>query len=177
MYVGGAFLIELVVVGLVSGLVIGLAHTILARTAIVGGFCFIFGLVMYVPRISGWFTICRTRSVEGDMPFPLLVTNTLNDLCWLIYASIRFDCILWFTYCCGVLVGVVQLVLHRIYRKCIKVSCEYNKLAEVPLQGIDIGDDVHSKLAVEEVRLQKTETYDDKKLATTEVQLQEIVAV
>lgn len=61
-YVGGVFLIELAIVGLVSGLVIGLAHTFLMRTAIVGAFSFLSGTVMYAPRI---FRVVRTVNIDN----------------------------------------------------------------------------------------------------------------
>lgn len=59
MYVGGVFLIELAVVGLVGELVIGLAHTVVTRRAFVGGFGYFFSLVMCMPRISKLVRIYR----------------------------------------------------------------------------------------------------------------------
>lgn len=50
--VGGVFLIELAMVGLVSGLVIGLAHTVVWRTGIVGALAVTFGTMTYLPRLS-----------------------------------------------------------------------------------------------------------------------------
>ncbi|KAK1390576.1 Bidirectional sugar transporter SWEET [Heracleum sosnowskyi] len=161
--------------GLISGLVIGLAHNVLARTAIIGGFGYLFSAMMYFPRIMHWVPVCRKKSVEDLPAFPVVVTSTLNNLCWLIYASIRFDVILWFTYCVGFTVGVVQLILLRVYDK------KTSKIAEAQAQLRGIGIDDHEKLAADEVQVQvqvqKMDTCDDKKVATSEVQLQGIVTV
>lgn len=71
--------------------------------------------------------------------------------------------------------GVVQLVLHRIYYKSSSKIGDYKKLttAEVQLRGIGISD-VHKKLAADEVQvqLQKIDMCDDKKVDTAELQLQ-----
>lgn len=49
-YVGSIFLTELLVIGLVSGLLIGLGHTVGTRTMSVGFFCFFIGIFVLVPR-------------------------------------------------------------------------------------------------------------------------------
>lgn len=136
--VGGVFFIELAMVGLVSGLVIGLAHTVVWRTCIVGALAFSFGTMTYLPRLSHVLTACRVIESGVHMPFRVALISTLNDLCWLIYASLGFDYFLTLTYFYGFSVGVVQLWLH------CALSGDDKKLTkdEVPvkLQEIDTGE-------------------------------------
>ncbi|KAK1354252.1 Bidirectional sugar transporter SWEET [Heracleum sosnowskyi] len=127
-YIGCVFLIELAVVGLVSGLVIGLADDVV-RTGLVGAHGIGFCTMTYLPLLSGVLRACREQSVE-HMPFRVALISTLNDLCWIIYASLGFDVCLLFTYCFGILMGVLQLLLHCVH------SGDDKKLAtdEVPVQ-------------------------------------------
>ncbi|KAL1820527.1 hypothetical protein ACET3Z_015396 [Daucus carota] len=77
MYIGGVFLIELAVTGLISGLVIGVVHNILKRRFLIGLFCNYCAVMMFLLR--GFHAIVDKSA--DYMPFPVVVTNTLNDLC------------------------------------------------------------------------------------------------
>lgn len=166
-YIGVVFLIELAVIGLVGGLVVGLTHDVLMRTILVGTFCITCGTAMYCPRAYQAFRVCDEESTDC-MPFPAVVTNILNDICWMIYASLRFDFILGLTYLGALMVGVIQLVIHAVYYGSTSKFSDDKKLAtaEVQLPEINIVD-VHKKLLRELVQahLQKMDKCDDKKLA------------
>ncbi|KAK1354239.1 hypothetical protein POM88_047495 [Heracleum sosnowskyi] len=135
-YVGGVFLIELAVVGLVSGLVIGLVDDVVLRTGLVGALATVFGILAYIPLHSGLLN--REESVE-HMPFGGELISILNALCWIIYASLRFDVCLLFSCCCVISLEVLHLSL--------RVHSDDKKKQ---LQEIDTGDD--KKLCTAEVQ-------------------------
>ncbi|KAK1354235.1 Bidirectional sugar transporter SWEET [Heracleum sosnowskyi] len=141
-----ACLVFLHMVGLVSGLVIGLADDVVVRTGLVGALAIGFGTMTYLPLLSGVLRACREESVE-HMPFRVALISILNDLCWIIYASLGFDVCLLFTYCFGILIGVLQLLLHCVHS----------------------GDDKKLATDVVPVQLPEIDTGDDKKPCTAEV--------
>ncbi|WOG91794.1 hypothetical protein DCAR_0311046 [Daucus carota subsp. sativus] len=108
MYKGGVLLVELAVIGVVSGLVTGLVDDISRRRFIMGLLCVYSAFMMYLSR---FFHVVVDESADY-MPFPVVVTNTLNDLCWIFYGSLGFDVIVLFAYGLGFIVGVIQLARH-----------------------------------------------------------------
>ncbi|XP_074325109.1 bidirectional sugar transporter SWEET5-like isoform X2 [Apium graveolens] len=173
-YVGGVLCLELVLVGLVGGLVIRLAHTVLAKRAIVGGFGIYFFVIMCWPRVSKWVPICINKNF-GDMCKPLVVTNIFKDLCWIIYAVLKCDIFLSVTHIWGLIVGVVEFILYRVYDRNTSKVGDYEKVEKVKVQlrQIDAGK-LHKKLATKEAQPQKRDTCDSK-LVVGETQLEEIV--
>ncbi|KAK1363530.1 Bidirectional sugar transporter SWEET [Heracleum sosnowskyi] len=138
---GGIFLLELALVGLVSGLVIRLAHTYMMRAALVGAFGGFISALIIICRFSPVVTFWVEGSLESKS-FLVVLSSTLHDLCWLIYASVRFEMFLLFTHCAGFFVGVVQLVQYGIYYKSTPKSGDDKvATAEVQLQIIGTGDD------------------------------------
>lgn len=63
--VGGLFLIELALVGLVSELAIRLEHTYYVRTGFVGGFGYFFGALLIMPRFSPVVRISGLSKLVG----------------------------------------------------------------------------------------------------------------
>lgn len=152
MYVGGVFLIELVVVSLVIGSVIGLAHTVDARMKVVGAFCLVSGVAATVPDFMCLAQVTRTKSVEG-IPFLNVLISTLYQLCWFLYACLKFDIFLWAVNFYTSFLGIYLLILYGGYYK------------STPKSGAD------RNLATTKVWDQRTGKWTDKKLDTAELQL------
>ncbi|KAL8155120.1 hypothetical protein AgCh_000494 [Apium graveolens] len=131
----GILLLEVVVIALVSGLVIGLVPTIQKRTLIIGVICIVFNIGMYFSPLMVWRKVIKTKSVEY-MPFWLSVANLLNGACWLIYGLLRFDINLVVPNGLGFGSGVLQLILYACYwEKTPKGSHKKAPHSEVQLQG------------------------------------------
>lgn len=157
MYVGGVFLIELVVFSLVIGLVIRRVPTVEMREKVVGLFCFVSTAVVHVPEALYMIEMMKTGSVEC-VQSRIVVGNTLYGLCWTIYASLKFDNIFWVTNFFGLIWGVLQLKVLDVYYKRYAKSGADKKLETAEVQVRGMGTDADNKLATAVLQLQ------DKKL-------------
>ncbi|KAJ0609343.1 putative SWEET sugar transporter [Helianthus annuus] len=83
-------LAEIVFVGVLSALVLTVAHTTKVRSNIVGSIAIVGNIMMYAAPLSVMKLVITTKSVEY-MPFFLSLFSTLNGISWTIYALIRFD--------------------------------------------------------------------------------------
>ncbi|KAK1404786.1 Bidirectional sugar transporter SWEET [Heracleum sosnowskyi] len=133
MYVGGLFLIELVVISLVIGVVIRLAPTAETRRMLVEVCC-----IVSAGIVSGTEGVCtadvtKTRSVEY-VEYPIVLGKILYALCWAIYALFRgiSDSVLWAMNIGLVLVGVTQLMY---YKSIAKSSAEKKYAMQVQVMG------------------------------------------
>ncbi|KAL1824825.1 hypothetical protein DCAR_0312928 [Daucus carota subsp. sativus] len=115
-YIISIFIVELAVIGLVGGLVIGLVHTDEERSRIIGILCIIFNLAMSGSPLTIARQVIQTKSVEY-MPFFLSLTNTLSGVFWLTYATIRLDLNILIPNIIGAGLGVLQLILYALYYK------------------------------------------------------------
>ncbi|XP_074380839.1 bidirectional sugar transporter SWEET7b-like isoform X1 [Apium graveolens] len=116
MYVGSVFLTELLVIGLVSGLLIGLEHNVRTRTLYVGFFCFIMCLFMLTPRSTLMLEVKDTKSAEC-MSLPVTLGDILSGLCWCIYAALGSDSFFAAPNGLGCLWGLYHLRLYCLYRE------------------------------------------------------------
>ncbi|XP_074324785.1 bidirectional sugar transporter SWEET6b-like [Apium graveolens] len=110
-YVGGILVLELVVFGLVTGLILGLVPKISNRSRILGIICICLNICMYASPLTIIKKVIQTKSVKY-MPFWLSVTNTLNGACWTIYGLLRFDINLVIPNGLGFVCGLVQLAVY-----------------------------------------------------------------
>ncbi|KAI7725096.1 hypothetical protein M8C21_014239 [Ambrosia artemisiifolia] len=83
-------LAEIVFVGVLTVLVLTVAHTTSVRSNIVGSIAIVGNIMMYAAPLSVMKLVITTKSVEY-MPFYLSLFSLLNGISWTIYALIRFD--------------------------------------------------------------------------------------
>lgn len=135
MYVGGVFLIELVVFSLVIGLVIRLAPTVETREQVVGIICVVSQTVARMPETLFVYETMRTGNIECIQP-GIVVGNTLYCLCWTIYALLKHDGLLLVMNFVGLIWGVIQLKVYDVYyRRYAKSGADKkHDKAEVQLQ-------------------------------------------
>nr|WAJ59867.1 SWEET family protein 8 [Heracleum moellendorffii] len=133
MYVGGLFLIELVVISLVIGVVIRLAPTAETRRMLVEVCCMVSGCVVSGTEGVCMLDVTKERSVEY-VEFPIVLGKILYALCWTIYALFRFisAAMLWGMNILVVVVGVTQL-MH--YKSIAKSSAEKKYAMQVQVMG------------------------------------------
>nr|WAJ59866.1 SWEET family protein 7 [Heracleum moellendorffii] len=133
MYVGGFFLIELVVISLIIGVLIRLAPTAETRRMLVETCCFASSGI--VSGTEGLFMadVLSTMSVEY-VEYPIVLGKILYALCWTIYALVRgiSDTILWAMNIAFVVVGVTQLMY---YKSIAKSSAEKKFAMQVQVMG------------------------------------------
>lgn len=163
MYVASVLLTGLLVLGLVFGLVIGLGHTFHTRTYSLGPVCFFFSSVMLVPRGSLASQVMFKKSVEC-MPFLTVLSDTLNGLCWFIYAILGSDTFFLSTNGLGVVMGLYQLIVYCVYRSAgTPKSCDDQELAETSDKELAETADKELSQAEHDRKLSRAE--HDKKLA------------
>ncbi|KAJ0802619.1 putative SWEET sugar transporter [Helianthus annuus] len=109
-------LAEIVFVGVLSALVLTVAHTTKVRSNIVGSIAIVGNIMMYAAPLSVMKLVITTKSVEY-MPFFLSLFSTLNGISWTIYALIRFDPYIVIPNGLGSLLGICQLVLYATFYK------------------------------------------------------------
>ncbi|XP_008783153.2 bidirectional sugar transporter SWEET4-like [Phoenix dactylifera] len=126
---------EIAFVGIVTLLVLILAHTYERRSLIVGVVCVFLCAMMYASPLSVMKMVIKTRSVEF-MPLFLSLASFFNGTCWTAYALIRFDPYITIPNALGVIFAVAQLVLHVMYRKSTKEQLEANKKAAAAEMGL-----------------------------------------
>ncbi|KAI3670059.1 hypothetical protein L6452_41652 [Arctium lappa] len=105
---------ELVVLGAIAGVDLGLFHTHASRSNFVGIFCVVFGIIMYGSPLTIMWKVIRTKSVEY-MPFPLSLAAFLNGCCWTTYALLKFDLFILIANGTGAVLGFCQLVLYACF--------------------------------------------------------------
>ncbi|CAH1420678.1 unnamed protein product [Lactuca virosa] len=105
---------ELVGLGVIAGLDLGLFHTHDARSTFIGIFCIVFGIGMYTSPLTIMWKVIKTKSVEY-MPFYLSLAAFLNGCCWTTYALLKWDWFILIANGIGALSGFVQLVLYAIF--------------------------------------------------------------
>ncbi|KAL4565402.1 hypothetical protein LXL04_029496 [Taraxacum kok-saghyz] len=110
---------ELVFLGVLSALVLTVAHTTKVRSDIVGSIAIVGNIMMYAAPLSVMKLVITTKSVEY-MPFFLSLFSTLNGISWTIYALIRFDPYIVIPNGLGSLLGVTQLILYAAFYKSTK---------------------------------------------------------
>ncbi|KAK1368369.1 hypothetical protein POM88_034461 [Heracleum sosnowskyi] len=115
MYVGGVFLIELVVFGLAIGLVITQSPTSKTREELAG------------------VELEKTGSVE-NVQTRNLVGNMLYRLCWTIYASFKYDVVLGAVNFSGFVFGVFYIKVYDVYYKRYAKSGVDKKLETAEVQ-------------------------------------------
>ncbi|KAL8131947.1 hypothetical protein AgCh_007740 [Apium graveolens] len=143
MYIGGAFLIELVVISLAIGSAIRLVPTMESKKKLVEVLCVLSSVTTYAVEAVCVGEIVTTGSVWSVecVHFGSLLGRTLYALCWTIYACLQFksDPILLSMNLLGVLWGVFQLKLYDVYNKSSARSGAADKklaTADVQVQGM-----------------------------------------
>nr|XP_043630918.1 bidirectional sugar transporter SWEET4-like [Erigeron canadensis] len=127
--------VELLFLGVLTSLVLTVAHTTKLRSTIVGSIAIAGNIMMYAAPLSVMRLVIRTKSVEF-MPFFLSLFSLLNGISWTIYALIRFDPYIVLPNGLGSLLGVAQLVLYAFYYKSTKRQmAERKAIAELGLSG------------------------------------------
>nr|WAJ59868.1 SWEET family protein 9 [Heracleum moellendorffii] len=118
MYVGGFFLIELVVISLVIGAVIRLAPTAETRRMLVEACCLASNGMVFGAEGLCMAGVMKTRSVEY-VEYPIVLGKILYALCWAIYALFRHisDTVLWAMNIAFVVVGVIQFIFYKSIAK------------------------------------------------------------
>ncbi|KAM5571226.1 hypothetical protein ABKV19_011707 [Rosa sericea] len=82
--------VEIIFIGVLTALVLTLAHTHTKRSLIVGIISIAFNIMMYAAPLTVMKLVITTKSVEY-MPFFLSFASFANGLAWTAYALIRFD--------------------------------------------------------------------------------------
>ncbi|KAG0498963.1 hypothetical protein HPP92_003654 [Vanilla planifolia] len=131
---------EIIFVGAVAGLVIGLEPDRHHRELIVGVLCVFCCTLMYAAPLSVMKTVIQSKSVEY-MPLFLSLACFFNGSSWTAYALIRFDLFITIPNVLGVLLSIAQLVLHVMYYKSTQRQVEARKqTAQIDLSEIERGD-------------------------------------
>ncbi|XP_023750389.2 bidirectional sugar transporter SWEET4 isoform X1 [Lactuca sativa] len=107
---------ELVFLGVLSALVLTVAHSTKVRSDIVGSIAIVGNIMMYASPLSVMKLVITTKSVEY-MPFFLSLFSMLNGISWTIYALIRFDPYIVIPNGLGSLLGITQLILYATFYK------------------------------------------------------------
>ncbi|KAK1391318.1 hypothetical protein POM88_010374 [Heracleum sosnowskyi] len=155
MCVVSVILIELLVIALVFGVVIGLNHTFDSRSFAVGFLMGTFGsgILVFRQRLA---TKVQDKKCAKWMPFLIALSETLNNLCWCIYAALGSDRYLTIITGIGFVMTLYQLIRYCVYRSCsTPKSCDDEKLPETADKEISQAE--HDKKVAQAVH--------DKKLA------------
>ncbi|KAJ4965175.1 hypothetical protein NE237_017024 [Protea cynaroides] len=120
-------LVEFAFVACIAIFILTLAHTVAARSLIVGSICVFFGTLMYAAPLSVMKLVITTKSVEF-MPFSLSLAAFANGICWTIYALIRFDLFITIPNSLGMLFGLAQLILYATFYKSTQRQIEARKV-------------------------------------------------
>ncbi|KAL3839131.1 hypothetical protein ACJIZ3_023722 [Penstemon smallii] len=101
---------------------------------VVGWFCLVFSLCVFVAPLCIVRKVIRTKSVEY-MPFLLSFFLTLSAVMWFFYGLLIKDYVVAIPNVLGFSFGVLQMVLYSIYRNADKINTE-QKLPEIQTQII-----------------------------------------
>ncbi|KMS97571.1 hypothetical protein BVRB_5g125950 [Beta vulgaris subsp. vulgaris] len=133
-------IIEIVIVGIMTTLVLNFVHTTKRRSSIVGMIAIICNIMMYASPLSVLKLVITTKSVEY-MPLSLSVASFANGIAWTVYALYPFDPYIAAPNGLGTLFAVVQLILYATYYKSTKEQMAARKaknavgLTEVVFNG------------------------------------------
>lgn len=86
------------------------------KTEALGTLCALFNIVMYASPLAVARKVIASRSVES-MPLPLSVMTFLCCLLWFSYSLLVGDSWIFVPNVCGLVLGIVQLVLYTYYCK------------------------------------------------------------
>ncbi|KAK1391320.1 hypothetical protein POM88_010376 [Heracleum sosnowskyi] len=116
MCVVSVILIELLVIALVFGVVIGLNHTFDSRSFTVGFLMGTIGSGMLVVRQRlAVRTAVQDKKCAKWMPFLIALSDPLNNLCWCIYAALGSDRYLTIITGIGFVMTLYQLIRYCVY--------------------------------------------------------------
>lgn len=111
-----ALVIEFIFYGIVVSVTFQFIHGTHARTIFVGAFCVALNVIMYASPLTVMRMVIKTKSVKF-MPFYLSLANFANGVCWLAYATIKFDPWVAVPNGLGALLGGLQLIIYAMYYK------------------------------------------------------------
>ncbi|XP_050375848.1 bidirectional sugar transporter SWEET4-like [Argentina anserina] len=131
--------VEIIFIGVLTLLVLTLAHTHTKRSLIVGIISIAFNIMMYAAPMTVMKMVITTKSVEY-MPFFLSFTSFANGLAWTAYALIRFDPFITIPNGLGTFFGLAQLILYATYYKSTQRLIAERKGREVNLSEVTIDD-------------------------------------
>lgn len=135
-------LLELIFIGVLTLLVLTVAHSHKKRSMIVGTICILFNIMMYASPLAVMKLVITTKSVEF-MPFFLSLASLANGVAWTTYALIRFDPFITIPNGLGILFGVAQMILYATYYKStqrILAERKLNNTKEVNLSEVVVAD-------------------------------------
>ncbi|PRQ16620.1 putative SWEET sugar transporter [Rosa chinensis] len=132
--------VEIIFLGVLTALVLTLAHTHTKRSLIVGIICIAFNIMMYAAPLTVMKMVITTKSVEY-MPFFLSFASLANGLAWTAYALIRFDPFITIPNGLGTVFGLAQLLLYATYYKSTQRQIAERKGREVNLSEVTIDDE------------------------------------
>ncbi|CAN4089319.1 unnamed protein product [Withania somnifera] len=85
------------------------------RAEVIGWICMVFSISVFVAPLSVLGRVIRTKSVEF-MPFNLSLALAINAVMWVLYGLLLRDVYITVPNIAGMILGVLQMVLHGIYR-------------------------------------------------------------
>ncbi|KAM5571225.1 bidirectional sugar transporter SWEET4 [Rosa sericea] len=132
--------VEIIFIGVLTALVLTLAHTHTKRSLIVGIISIAFNIMMYAAPLTVMKLVITTKSVEY-MPFFLSFASFANGLAWTAYALIRFDPFITIPNGLGTVFGLAQLLLYATYYKSTQRQIAERKGREVNLSEVTIDDE------------------------------------
>ncbi|KAL2902790.1 Bidirectional sugar transporter SWEET7 [Bienertia sinuspersici] len=112
-------IVEIIIVGVMTALVLSFAHTTKLRSSIVGMIAIVCNVMMYASPLSVMKMVITTKSVEY-MPLSLSVASFANGIAWTIYALHPFDPYIAAPNGLGTLFALIQLILYATYYKSTK---------------------------------------------------------
>ncbi|KAL6175269.1 hypothetical protein ACLB2K_051911 [Fragaria x ananassa] len=132
--------LEIIFIGVLTLLVLTLAHTHTKRSLIVGIVSIAFNIMMYASPLTVMKLVITTKSVEY-MPFFLSFASFANGVAWTAYALIRFDPFITIPNGLGTVFSLAQLILYATYYKSTQRQIAERKGREVNLSEVTIDDD------------------------------------
>ncbi|XP_043724156.1 bidirectional sugar transporter SWEET14-like [Telopea speciosissima] len=93
----------------------------ISRVRIVGWVCVAVSVTVFAAPFSVMRMVIRTKSVKF-MPFPLSVFLTLSAVIWFSYGLLLKDLYIVLPNTLGFILGVIQMVMYRIYKNNDKVK-------------------------------------------------------
>ncbi|XP_021864615.1 bidirectional sugar transporter SWEET4-like [Spinacia oleracea] len=133
-------IVEIIIVGIMTVLVLNLTHTTKRRSSIVGMIAIVCNIMMYASPLSVMKLVITTKSVEY-MPFSLSIASFANGIAWTIYALFPLDPYIAAPNGLGTIFALVQLVLYATYYKSTKEQIAARKAkGAVGLTEVVYGD-------------------------------------